>query len=187
MFSFWLFSLLIVSNCPPSEIDALIQQLGSPKFTERQAATKRLEAIGQPAAEALRRAAATSPDAEIRRRSEGLLATMKWQEIVAGKDSRARQRAVLGLGQLGPRDANAQALLQKAIQDKDLSVRWRAAYALWQTDPRRSQEAIKVLQGVSEAWQTRLPDLPALQAAEETEALLSATLEIVEGKIKPRS
>jgi WD40 repeat protein len=56
-----------------TELDQLIQQLGSPKFAEREAATKALEAIGEPAIDALRRAAATSEDAEVRRRARQLI------------------------------------------------------------------------------------------------------------------
>jgi WD40 repeat protein len=52
-----------------AQIERLIQQLGSPKFAEREAATKALEGIGEPAVEALRRAADKSKDAEIRRRT----------------------------------------------------------------------------------------------------------------------
>src|SRR5262249_32601302 len=60
---------------PPDvkEIERLLQQLGSPMFTEREAAAKALAAAGEPALEPLRRAAATSPDAEIRRRAEDLV------------------------------------------------------------------------------------------------------------------
>ncbi len=51
------------------QIDRLIQELGSPKFAERQAAAKALEDIGEPTVEALRTAAAKSNDAEVRRRA----------------------------------------------------------------------------------------------------------------------
>ena len=82
MFTLCLSSLLtVIMSFQPSEIDALIRQLGSPKFAERQAATKRLEAIGDRAAEALRNAAASNPDPEIRRRAEALLAGMIGHDI----------------------------------------------------------------------------------------------------------
>jgi HEAT repeat protein len=185
MFTLCLSSLLtVIMSFQPSEIDALIRQLGSPKFAERQAATKRLEAIGDRAAEALRNAAASNPDPEIRRRAEALLAGMIGHDI-PGKESRDRQRAVLALGQRAPQAALP--LLQKALQDKDLSVRWRAAYTLWRVDPRRGPEAIKVIEGVREAWMERLPDLPGAAAVEETQALLFAALEILDGKPKPAS
>jgi WD40 repeat protein len=52
------------------EIQKLIDQLGSDIFVERQAASNRLEDIGEPAWNAVRKAAATSDDIEIRRRAE---------------------------------------------------------------------------------------------------------------------
>src|SRR5262245_5993623 len=58
------------------KIDKLIQQLGSPKFSEREAASKALEAIGEPALDALREAAAKNKDIEIRRRAQRLVATV---------------------------------------------------------------------------------------------------------------
>jgi WD40 repeat protein len=47
--------------------------LGSAEFTEREAASKELLTIGEPALKVLRRAAVTSGDAEIRRRGESLV------------------------------------------------------------------------------------------------------------------
>jgi RNA polymerase sigma factor (sigma-70 family) len=55
------------------EINRLIRQLGSDRFAEREAASMRLEAIGEPALGALRRAAADSTDAEVRRRAQEAL------------------------------------------------------------------------------------------------------------------
>jgi len=60
---------------PGKETDAnkvarLIQQLGDDAFAKREAASKELEAIGAPALAALRKAAASSDDFEIRRRAE---------------------------------------------------------------------------------------------------------------------
>ncbi len=59
---------------PPdaAEIEHLIQQLGSPKFAEREAAGKRLEAIGEPALESLRKAT-QSQDAETGRRAQAVI------------------------------------------------------------------------------------------------------------------
>ena len=54
------------------EIAKLIKQLGSPKFTEREAACQRLEKIGLPALANLRQAA-ESKDLEVRRRARELL------------------------------------------------------------------------------------------------------------------
>ncbi len=50
-------------------IGGLIKQLGDPKYVRREAASRGLEALGQPALPALRQAAADSKDAEIRRRA----------------------------------------------------------------------------------------------------------------------
>jgi hypothetical protein len=54
-------------------IKSLIEQLGSPEFTVRDTAIKRLEAIGKPALPALRDAARNNEDAEIRRRAQQLV------------------------------------------------------------------------------------------------------------------
>ena len=65
--------------CPAADteaaekIDHLVRQLGSATFAEREAAAKALEAIGTPALEALRKAASTSDDAEVRRRAGQLV------------------------------------------------------------------------------------------------------------------
>jgi tetratricopeptide (TPR) repeat protein len=53
-------------------IEQLIRQLGSVDFPEREAATRRLEEIGAPALQALRKAAKENADAEVRRRAEQL-------------------------------------------------------------------------------------------------------------------
>ncbi len=55
------------------EINRLIQQLGSSVFAEREAANKRLENIGEPALDALRREQANSSDAEVRSRAGQLI------------------------------------------------------------------------------------------------------------------
>jgi hypothetical protein len=54
-------------------VAALIRQLGDEKFATRQAASNELEAIGVPALEALRKAAASGENAEIWRRAEHLV------------------------------------------------------------------------------------------------------------------
>src|SRR5262245_26027685 len=58
-----------------TEVEGLIKQLGSDKFKEREAATKRLQEIGEPALEALYKAEA-SADAEVRLRAERIIATI---------------------------------------------------------------------------------------------------------------
>jgi hypothetical protein len=54
-------------------VAALIEQLGSTDFVQRQAATRRLEQIGRPALAALREAAEKHADLEVRRRVKALL------------------------------------------------------------------------------------------------------------------
>src|SRR5262249_27817022 len=49
-----------------AKISRLIRQLGDESFAEREAATRALEAIGEPAYEAIRVAAENDPDVEIR-------------------------------------------------------------------------------------------------------------------------
>lgn len=60
------------------QIAHLISQLGDSSFEEREAASRELNAIGKPALGALRKAAAFSNDAEIRRRAERIV-----EDIVA--------------------------------------------------------------------------------------------------------
>ncbi len=55
-----------------TEVERLIKQLGSDEFDERETATKRLQEIGDPALDALDKAA-TSADAEVRLRAECIL------------------------------------------------------------------------------------------------------------------
>jgi formylglycine-generating enzyme required for sulfatase activity len=74
-------AVAVWSACPAAEtdterIDRLILQLGSEKFAEREAAGRALEAIGTPALEALRKAAAESEDAEVRSRAGRLVETV---------------------------------------------------------------------------------------------------------------
>jgi hypothetical protein len=74
--------VLAAGECPAAEpevgkIDALIEKLGSEKFPEREAASKALEAIGNPALAALRRAAIHSEDAETRRRARLLVSLIE--------------------------------------------------------------------------------------------------------------
>lgn len=64
---------------PPdaTEIARLIQQLGSPAFVEREAASKRLDAIGEPALEHLQKVATHNTDAETRRRAQALVGAIE--------------------------------------------------------------------------------------------------------------
>lgn len=73
--------LLTITTCSPAQaggeakrdrIASLIRQLGDDDFAKREAATEELDAIGEPALDALRKAA-TDDDPEIRRRAEKIL------------------------------------------------------------------------------------------------------------------
>jgi hypothetical protein len=57
-------------------VAALIKQLGDHKFAKREAASKELEDIGEPALAALRKAATSSDDLEMRRRAERTIHTI---------------------------------------------------------------------------------------------------------------
>jgi hypothetical protein len=57
-------------------VAALIKQLGDDRFAKREAASKELEDIGEPALAALRKAATSRDDLEIRRRVERIIQTI---------------------------------------------------------------------------------------------------------------
>jgi HEAT repeat protein len=57
-------------------IARLIMQLGDHAFARREKASKELDAIGEPAVAALRKAAASSGDLEIRRRAEQVVGSI---------------------------------------------------------------------------------------------------------------
>jgi hypothetical protein len=59
-----------------ARINKLVEQLGSAEFREREKAVQELDAVGEPALEALRKAAA-SDDAEVKARAAGLVKTIE--------------------------------------------------------------------------------------------------------------
>src|SRR5207244_1362765 len=65
---------LVAVDPDDAEIERLVKQLGSPRFKEREAATKRLTEIGEPALEALRKPA---DSLEARRRVEVIIAVIE--------------------------------------------------------------------------------------------------------------
>jgi hypothetical protein len=80
-------SALLVAGAPaepPAEVERLIGQLGSAQFAEREAASRALEATGEPAVEALRKAVQSS-DAEVRRRAEELLRCIEGRAARQGR------------------------------------------------------------------------------------------------------
>jgi carboxyl-terminal processing protease len=71
--------VLVCLAAAPDEsprIDQLIARLGSDDFGERERATQALAAVGRPALAALRRAAESHPDVEVRRRAAKLVDTL---------------------------------------------------------------------------------------------------------------
>jgi hypothetical protein len=80
---------------PAAETNRLVRQLGSSSFAKREAATKALRALGEKALPALKQAA-TSPDAEVRRRATQLLrpleAKVRMQAIEEIKQSQLTPR-----------------------------------------------------------------------------------------------
>jgi hypothetical protein len=69
-------------------VNRLIQQLGHPEFAKREAASKELDAIGEPAFDALRKAATSDRDAEIRRRADVIVQAIagRIREALAKKE-----------------------------------------------------------------------------------------------------
>jgi hypothetical protein len=86
-------SRLHAGTAEPQEVPRLIQQLGSPKFAERETASRRLDAVGVPALNPLRQAAHTDTDAEIRRRARDLVQAIKSRACGA---TPRKARAVMG-------------------------------------------------------------------------------------------
>src|SRR5262245_19344279 len=72
----------------PSKIDDLIKQLGDDSFAKREAASKALAQLGEPALAALRKAADSSDDAEVRTRATRLVEVIqrKLGYLFNGKD-----------------------------------------------------------------------------------------------------
>jgi hypothetical protein len=71
---------------PPqaADIDRLIRQLGSPRFAEREAATKAPDALGEPALHALEKAITSAGDPEVRRRAQSVRSAIRgrlWAEV----------------------------------------------------------------------------------------------------------
>src|SRR5438067_1354287 len=78
----WLAFLLLVLPFVPvvggddAEIARLVKQLGDDDFAKREAATKRLEEIGEPALDAVTKAT-TSSDPEVRRRAVDIVTVVE--------------------------------------------------------------------------------------------------------------
>src|SRR5690349_5542357 len=68
------FVSLLAGDSDDQEIERLVKQLDSDSFAERQAATKRLTEIGEPALDALGKAKGSL---EVRRRAEAIIAVIE--------------------------------------------------------------------------------------------------------------
>ncbi len=90
------------------QVARLIGQLGSDDFARREAASKELTGIGEPALGALRKAAASSEDPEVRRRAA--LAV----QAVAHRASRADQKRLEGSWVGVPEEDNGRARPSRA-------------------------------------------------------------------------
>ena len=83
-----IFALTFAASGPgqgPEIIDGLIRKLGADKVETREAASKRLEKIGAPALPALREAAKTDTDAEVRLRAGRLVKIITKSIRAAGR------------------------------------------------------------------------------------------------------
>jgi hypothetical protein len=78
----------------PERLAALVNQLGSSSFAEREQATRALDHLGAPALEALRRAAGNNTNEEIRRRAEGLVRRIERRLATAPARTPAQVRLV---------------------------------------------------------------------------------------------
>jgi HEAT repeat protein len=178
----------------PAEIERLIRQLGSSQFAEREAASARLKVIGEPAANALRKAA-DGADAEIRWRAEALLdalgggraaieqkSLLEWSKLLANGDGELRRKAATALAKAGPRARAELPALRRALSDNDVSVRWRVAYALWKIDPKLGKESLAAIKQAGRELEDRLPSLGSPDDVAETRAMLFAALEIADGR-----
>jgi hypothetical protein len=93
----WALPLVSLWMAPPlpaaeaGEVARMVRQLGSETFSEREAASRALDALGEPALPALREAV-HSPDLEVRRRAAELL-----RDIETRADARERTAAIRAL------------------------------------------------------------------------------------------
>lgn len=142
-------SALLAADAADAKIKQLIKQLGSTDFGEREAATKELAKIGQPALEALRNAANTG-DVETRRRAKELLepleTALKLEPLLkqfASEKKADQNAAVKELAELG--EPAREALRKIAKEHKDPAVRERAEAFVKGTDPEGIAALIKRL------------------------------------------
>jgi hypothetical protein len=121
-------------------IAALIAQLGSENFQERQAATRSLEAIGRPALAALREAVLKNDDVELRRRAEGLV-----EKIENSLEQLLEDYTSFGLP-LPPKDASLVRFRDGDFGGKDDRRPYSLGFILPST---KKSEARRILNGTS--------------------------------------
>lgn len=137
------------------EIKRLIDELGATEFQKRELASRRLEKIGVPALDLLRRAEDKNRDAEVRRRAERIidhiertdprLSKLREQRRIEGlvnalgnRNYQVYKQARLELTALGQK---ADPHLQKATKSKEPLLRSRATSLLRtvQRNPRKGK------------------------------------------------
>jgi len=79
---------------PGARIQELIRQLGADDYQAREKATQELRKIGKAAEEALRKAASSSEDPEVRERSRGLLEALTEPEKPKSEGKREPERGI---------------------------------------------------------------------------------------------
>ena len=133
-----------------ADIDRLVKQLGSDKFSERQKAREQLDAIGEPALESLRKASA-SDDAEMRRLASGLVKRIQsrvtCQALIQSLKDADEKVQVSARGALVGLGRSAVPSLIEALQSEDKVLQVSAARILGQMGimGQRHAEAIPVL------------------------------------------
>jgi HEAT repeat protein len=132
------------------DVDELVRQLGSKKFSEREAAGRALEKLGEAALPALQKAA-QGADPEVRRRAAALIETIRERQRTANliralkdPDEHARARAENELISL---DRQAVPDLLRLLEGKDAALRASAVRILCQmgTMGRRHADVLPAL------------------------------------------
>src|SRR5262249_22206725 len=111
----------------PARLARLVADLNHDKFKERERATKELEALGELAAPALRKALATGPSAETKQRATQLL--LRFEIPVTAAELLRSVRAIEVLERIG--NPEARQLLQSLAKGADEArLTWEAKAAL---------------------------------------------------------
>jgi hypothetical protein len=176
----WLVSPRAVWADLPGEIEQLTNDLGSPEFAKREAASKRLQEIGTPAVDALRKALA-NPDPEIRHRAQQLLNGPLRAAALAKAQPSARPPLPRQAPQMMAQPAQ-NPVIRPAPKLKDGgqngNASWRNAYALWEKDHSKGREALETIKKAGREMEARLPQLGTNADVEETRAMLFAAMRI---------